>query len=881
MKRFTCMVLSFIMMLGICLSAFAEGVYDEAVSRVSSIGIMGDTEDGDFREDDNITRAEFTTVICRLLGADKVSNTDTVFTDVPKEYWASGYIATAYAMKLINGIGDGLFAPEDNVTYTEAVKILVCALGYAPVMSDTSYPNGYVAEAGKLGITKDVFAEGTVTRAEVAALIDNTLDVYPLEPGLGTKEEYKKSEDTVLEKLLKIKDLMHYEGILKATDKISLVQDGTSPEGYITVGDYDFAVDADYGEYIGMNVNVYYDDSNKRNVFSVSPVVGSNEVFAVNALDADINGNRLEYYDGDKEKHKTIKSAAAVLLNNEPIDLSDVPDVDIGEYKLLSNDGNSSYDVVFITSAVSYIIDRVNTDSTALFFKDNKSYNGKNGISLDYDDEDNTYIIEDADGNALEFSDIKAGSAVSIIANSDLSYCRLIINDVSVEGEIETIDSEGAVGIAGNTYPVGKDDNGSDSFNAYLGLEGNFVIDAFGYVLGLGEKAKSEFTYGYIAGAAVGSGLNSEYKLQIVTGGEPVKEVKTSGGVETISYYLENNGIGIYKLADKFRYAVYDKNMSRRESGKKGDLNDISAFADTVAGFQLNADGEIDEINIYEIPTNFSSYDFNAKIFSFGGMKVSRGFIANEATAVICVPNKDTRVDDDFGVKVKITNNNSYSVYGVLAESEYEPDSDEAMAEPVNVIIVKSDMDSAKPQIIPTDSDICIIGNISELLSEDGDAQYNVELLNGSEKTEYIVPSDLPSYAQFANLRKADLIQFTTNSKNEISSVKKLASVQGLRDYNYDENLYGIIEEVDYNTYDYFDNEMIDLIKANIGNELINIKLFKDEGQNVYLYDRRTGYVYPATSDDIKSAEYYGTDASKIFAYMQDNNAEVIVLIRD
>lgn len=49
----------------------------------------------------------------------------------------------------------------------------------------------------------------------------------------------------------------------------------------------------------------------------------------------------------------------------------------------------------------------------------------------------------------------------------------------------------------------------------------------------------------------------------------------------------------------------------------------------------------------------------------------------------------------------------------------------------------------------------------------------------------------------------------------------------------------------------------------------------------MYLYDRKSGYIYPSTTKDILSAGFFGDEASKVFALMKDNDAEAIVVIRD
>lgn len=72
-------------------------------------------------------------IICRLLDKEEealASVGKTKFTDVSADHWASGYINVASQAGIINGDGNGLFRPGDEVTYEEAVKMVVCACGF-------------------------------------------------------------------------------------------------------------------------------------------------------------------------------------------------------------------------------------------------------------------------------------------------------------------------------------------------------------------------------------------------------------------------------------------------------------------------------------------------------------------------------------------------------------------------------------------------------------------------------------------------------------------------------------------------------------------------------------------------------------------------------
>ncbi len=154
---------------------------ETAGERLLRLGIISGDPNGDLRLGDSLTRAEMSVIICGLQGINGAPDAvDTVFGDVNKSHWASGYINAAYNSKIINGNEDGTFRPEDKVTYQEAVKMLVSLLGYTP-KADTlgGYPEGYLETARRHGLTSGVefSPENPCTRGDVFILAENALDI--------------------------------------------------------------------------------------------------------------------------------------------------------------------------------------------------------------------------------------------------------------------------------------------------------------------------------------------------------------------------------------------------------------------------------------------------------------------------------------------------------------------------------------------------------------------------------------------------------------------------------------------------------------------------------------------------------------------------------
>ena len=157
-------------------------------------GIIDSTVDANA----TMTRAEMAKVVVTLLGLKggaEESKGSTTFNDVNVEHSLSGYIHIANQLKVVEGNGDGTFTPNEAVTFDQAVKMIVCALGYKPkAESMGGYPNGYVTVAMQEGVTRGITAKTNepIKIKDIQKIVDKAL-VTPImeQTGYGTFVEYQ------------------------------------------------------------------------------------------------------------------------------------------------------------------------------------------------------------------------------------------------------------------------------------------------------------------------------------------------------------------------------------------------------------------------------------------------------------------------------------------------------------------------------------------------------------------------------------------------------------------------------------------------------------------------------------------------------------------
>ena len=144
MKKLLAMVLALVMTLSLAVSANAftddskvNDSYAEAVAVLNGMGVFKGYEDGSFKPEGDITRAEVATIVYRIYTADVAKNdksslyaTYNKFSDMAGASWAAGYIGYCANAELVKGYPDGTFKPSGKVTGYEVLAMILRAVGY-------------------------------------------------------------------------------------------------------------------------------------------------------------------------------------------------------------------------------------------------------------------------------------------------------------------------------------------------------------------------------------------------------------------------------------------------------------------------------------------------------------------------------------------------------------------------------------------------------------------------------------------------------------------------------------------------------------------------------------------------------------------------------
>ena len=173
-------------------SSFSD-VYDDTTAVNADVlrlmGVVQGVGGNNYQPDETLTRAAFCAMVIRAMGreGEAASYTNrTIFSDVTSRHWGRGYVNLAASIpvgeggsRLIAGVGDGRFLPDEPISYAEAITILCRVLGYGDDKAGGIWPDGYVHLAGTLGLDRGLSIPAprrSITRAQAAQLFVNLLN---------------------------------------------------------------------------------------------------------------------------------------------------------------------------------------------------------------------------------------------------------------------------------------------------------------------------------------------------------------------------------------------------------------------------------------------------------------------------------------------------------------------------------------------------------------------------------------------------------------------------------------------------------------------------------------------------------------------------------
>ena len=756
MKKILCLLLSFAMIFA-ATPAFAETDIPVEISVMQQFGYVQGDENGNLNLKDSITRAEFSAILVRVLDANNIGYSTQVFEDVPLTHWGANYIAACYSLGIINGYGDGKFGPEDIVTYEQAVKMVVCALGYEPMaLAKGVYPAGYLTVANQIKITENVRNN---TRGDVMTLIYNALTTPKMaQTSFGSSTIFEPLDDADnYTTILTEQDIAVATGIVGTVN----VLDGNfefditeNSEDYsFTIGTKTFEIgNSDISNYVNESVILYLKDNgrHKYEVIAIEPTY-DNEILVINASDlketnVGTNG-KWEYY-ATLEATRTTKidvdANAKAFVNGNEFNISDsylenIADLD-AVIKFIENDNTKGYDVVDITIYEHAIVEEVVVNRGRIECLDGEK------ISYDVDDDNLIVNIYNAKGSAINLEDICEGDVLAIVVKEITSNGtpisashfteEIAIYDLGenyVKGTINMYnDDDKTIYIDNNPYEYNENLVSKKDFlkenKVVLGTEGIFYLGINGKVIGFDGIAGASGNYAFILqGAIDNSDWDNRYQVKLLL---------ANGSIKT--YYVDED---------------VDYNCGLGE-WTKGDTID-----GRLVEYKVNSKGVISKLEEVSNGKKVEPAEFKANTGKIDGCA-----LASDVT----IFNVDVTNEDDASIigLDSLVDEGIYSGYVFMKDGgEYE------------IFIL---LDGAER--FDSEAPLCIVDSVVQSIYEDDDC-YKVTYYCGEEKYTAIFTSDSDKYADcsldYETLKKGSLFVANTAADGLVSKYMVLANVEG------------------------------------------------------------------------------------------------------
>lgn len=855
MKKLAALFMALLMFSAQIVSA-SEYENSKAYFEITALGIMQGDENGDLHIDDPLTRAEFATVITRLMGYDDSIGMGSFspFSDVSENDWFAGYVGLMYGMGIMNGVSESEFSPYTYITYEQAMKTLVCMLGYGTAAERAGgYPEGYIAIGTKIRLNEDVRTFSDFTRGDIMQMCYNSLDVHPV-----TYENQEKSPTFREIHAGGKSGVYHSKGVVTANFETWLNAPNSSLEiDEVEIDDKVYKLgNTDANMYLGQMVEFYAIQDEygiKDKLVAVKPYK-TNQIAEI--LWEDVKSTSLSeiVYREDRRSRTINIDGAKIIKNGRLIWTPKEQDItaEKGSVKIISYDGDSAADIVFIDDYRNVRIKSVK--GNVLEFAEGFLYKGSRYLAVNMEDEDVYYSIWNGEGKQISLADIKEGDILSISSDANNEVYRLVVSSDNVSGNIRVI-SKDSILIDDTECRVYD----GDVFEVKPGIDVTAYLDYKGFIADI-EEIDSENAYAYVVATGHTRALSSRLELRMVIGSKVAftyEENENNPDSTDLIPILncKNSAVEVLKTAEKFKL-----------DGKRFDDDDDEIYPGLYS-YKLNSEGEITElVTAFQdgggTGMRYNPYD---KTFYLD----SRTPIGlNEETMVVCLPKRDTingetvpefeerlsdTSDEDYMVPLEISNKDSTISYDVFG---YDLDTD---TKKVNVLVFYEKMNEDNIVQINTDtSPIGIVSDIYWVRNEDDDFVQAVSILTSSGTTDYLAANIVSGKNDILDtLREGDLIYYEVGLSGKLDDAEIIYSFydrvdtfsknSGTDDYQ----VCGYVVDVLYDEIEPTSGNVSTVLKVDTPTETVPVTVYQRNKPQMFIVDRETDEIRIASVEEL------------------------------
>lgn len=880
MKKACSILLVFAMVLGMTFGASAleqtsEGyrvdgsVVAEAQALLSSIS---KSDIFDEITDKPVTRGEFVNSVADLAGLNASLEVELPFEDVPagSEYAIGVY--NAFKAGLISG--GNSFRPNDTITYNEAVKIAVSAMGYS-TLADYSggYPSGYLKVANDKDVLEYIETAPAVTEEVMAVLLYNMLRGEILDVEYITEDSVKyEYNGTTL--LYDVHGILYTEGLVTGTFATSydIGYRYTSGTSEVLVDGKKYKSDTGLNEYFGMNCVVYYSEEASCNRIVAAYPVDNREITVSLENVESFSGTSLRYYTDENSKTKSLK----VDANYTEVYNGKVANADAdrmlsikGDLRLVDNNDDGVYDVLFVNNYSYVKVKNLDVDDRVI----EDMYSADNNIGID--ESDTLFSVTDSEGNIVRLADIKADDVLLVLKSLDGSVVDISIISEAFSGEVQAITDDGKVVIGDFEYTLSDYAIANCVSELKIGASVSFFPGRDGEIAYIEVKIDT-YNYGYVIKTAKQTGLENNYQIKMFT----------SAGIMKIYDFAEKVTYNGKKEKDYDAFALFTADFEPQLIRYRLNGDGMISAIDTAVTVDMStanlADieaekSEDDKLTKYEYAQTSFSYRSNGSFdtsFNGTGAIIFTLPVAESTTNVVDVNN-----EEEFDV-ISLSEVRSGTVYSYF--DVYDVDEFGVSKVLVSYNVARTSSPHSFASAMSSSYTGGMISKIRNGISDKEEIGYQIEVWTNGKYNKYFMGSDVSIHLPEGDkLSVGDVVRFKVKDgeidelivdinadiigNNRAYDNRSAAFNAGdtfltyqigqLYSFNTSVCSYSVVTDEDTGAYDFTP---------------VNQRISQMRSNNICRYDALTGTVQSISPADLRSYKVYG-DMADIVALRQQN----------
>ena len=564
----------------------------EVVDTLVSLGVVNGYDDGSFKPNGTVTRAEMAKMIYVLRtgnsDASAYNDDKTSFTDIGS-HWARGYIKYCQSLGIIAGKSNTKFVPNEKVSAQEAAKMLLVTLGYDAQKAGlvgTGWASKTNALADENGLLEDVNTSFTSAcpRQYAAQLIYNTIFAHTvtLRDGEYTNMNLLGTDklETVGEKYMSMKK---WVGTFEGNEDVCGLDTGLirvygTPDGKdVAKADADFKFSKLDLSYIGEEVSVLYKDAtggtankpDKKDTIYGVYVTGETKVYNITKddLQSQKDAGTVRFGDKNYDVAKIAKddeyinynygakkdTAAAAMTADQVADdmISKLKATSADTVKFICNDDGDIVKAYVVESQIARVT-AVNTEKVSI----------NNGVG--------TIKFEDNDiYDGVKKDDIVVVTTLYNTKATNSAAKSIVTKAATVEGKLTSFKNTSKVSIDGTSYDIASlattavDSDFETSFTDQIG-ESYILYTIGGIVYAAKQTSEGAKNYAVVEsnnGGALTGGFDAlEVKILKADGSEVKVEVHkdstTDGSTKVTAAALKTGALIKYSDVDNGKIKI-------------------------------------------------------------------------------------------------------------------------------------------------------------------------------------------------------------------------------------------------------------------------------------------------------------------------------------